>query len=83
MLLVGVVFVVLIKEEEKGSTRQVLLSSVSKGKMEPFATLVTTAGKVVYLEDSVKQESLTLGNKEVLDQRIDSLLLNKKWSITC
>ena len=71
VLLVGVVFVVLRKEEEKGSTRQVLLSSVSKGKMEPFATLVTTAGKVVYLEDSVKQESLTLGNKEVLQQRND------------
>ena len=35
--------------------------------MEPFATLVNTAGKVVYLEDSVKQEVLEVGgNKETL-----------------
>ena len=57
----------LMEKEEKMPVRQVLLSSVSKGKMEPFATLVTTAGKVVYLEDSVKQESLKMGgNKETL-----------------
>ena len=36
--------------------------------MEPFATLVTTTGKVVYLEDSVKQESLKASNKESLKQ---------------
>lgn len=72
VLLVGMVFAVLMKEEEKEPTRQVLLSSVSKGEMEPFATLVTTAGKVVYLEDSVKQESLKLGNKEVLQQGKDA-----------
>ena len=67
VLLVGVVLWGLMEKEEKMPVRQVLLSSVSKGKMEPFATLVTTAGKVVYLEDSVKQESLKMGgNKETL-----------------
>ena len=67
VLLVGVVLWGLMEKEEKMPVRQVLLSSVSKGKMEPFATLVTTAGKVVYLEDSVKQESLKMGgNKEPL-----------------
>ena len=63
----AVLLVGLMEKEEKMPVRQVLLSSVSKGKMEPFATLVTTAGKVVYLEDSVKQESLKMGgNKETL-----------------
>ena len=67
VLLVGVVLWGLMEKEEKMPVRQVLLSSVSKGKMEPFATLVPTAGKVVYLEDSVKQESLKMGgNKEPL-----------------
>ena len=67
VLLVGVVLWGLMEKEEKMPVRQVLLSSVSKGKMEPFATLVTTAGKGVYLEDSVKQESLKMGgNKETL-----------------
>ena len=67
VLLVGVVLWGLMEKEEKMPVRQVLLSSVSKGKMEPFATLVTTAGKLVYLEDSVKQESLKMGgNKETL-----------------
>ena len=67
VLLVGVVFLGLMEKEEKISVRQVLHSSISRGKMEPFATLVTTAGKVVYLEDSVKQEVLEVGgNKETL-----------------
>lgn len=61
VLLVGVVLWGVMEKEEKMLVRQVLLSSVSKGKMEPFATLVTTAGKVVYLEDSVKQEFLKMG----------------------
>ena len=61
VLLVGVVFLGLMEKEEKISVRQVLHSSISRGKMEPFATLVTTAGKFVYLEDSVKQEVLEVG----------------------
>ena len=55
-------------EDKTEPTRQVLLSSVSKERMETFATLVTTTGKVVYLEDSVKQESLKASNKESLKQ---------------
>lgn len=66
VLMIGVVFILLMEEEKKEPVRQVLLSSVSKGQMEPFATLVTTSGKVVYLEDSVKQESLKMENKETL-----------------
>ena len=67
VLLVGVIFM-LSMEDKTEPTRQVLLSSVSKEQMEPFATLVTTTGKVVYLEDSVKQESLKAGNKASLKQ---------------
>ena len=67
VLLVGVIFM-LSMEDKTEPTRQVLLSSVSKERMEPFATLVTTTGKVVYLEDSVKQESLKASNKESLKQ---------------
>ena len=67
VLLVGVIFM-LSMEDKTEPTRQVLLSSVSKEQMEPFATLVTTTGKVVYLEDSVKQESLKASNKESLKQ---------------
>ena len=64
--MVGMVFVFFMEEEKNEPVRQVLLSSVSKGKTESFATLVTTSGKVVYLEDSVKQESLKERNKETL-----------------
>lgn len=53
VLVVAVLF--LWSAEEKEPTRAIPLSSVSKGRMEPFATLVTTGGKVVYPEDSVKQ----------------------------
>lgn len=63
VLLVGVTCI-LFMEEKKEPVKKVLLSSISKGQMEPFATLVTTAGKVVYLEDSVKQVSLNAENKE-------------------
>ena len=66
VLMVGMVFVFFMEEEKNEPVRQVLLSSVSKGKTESFATLVTTSGKVVYLEDSVKQESLKERNKETL-----------------
>ena len=66
VLMVGMVFVFFMEEEKNEPVRQVLLSSVSKGKTESFATLVTTSGKVVYLEDSVKQESLKKRNKETL-----------------
>ena len=66
LLMVGMVFVFFMEEEKNEPVRQVLLSSVSKGKTESFATLVTTSGKVVYLEDSVKQESLKERNKETL-----------------
>ncbi|MFR4037469.1 MAG: hypothetical protein ACLTZT_06565 [Butyricimonas faecalis] len=66
VLMVGMVFVFFMEEEKNEPVRQVLISSVSKGKTESFATLVTTSGKVVYLEDSVKQESLKERNKETL-----------------
>lgn len=66
VLMVGMVFVFFMEEEKNEPVRQVLLSSVSKGKTESFAMLVTTSGKVVYLEDSVKQESLKERNKETL-----------------
>ena len=66
VLMVGMVFVFFMEEEKNEPVRQVLLSSVSKGKTESFATLVTTSGEVVYLEDSVKQESLKERNKETL-----------------
>ncbi|MEI3420893.1 MAG: FecR domain-containing protein [Butyricimonas faecihominis] len=67
VLLIGVICMLSI-EEKKEPERQVLLSSVSKEQMEPFATLITTTGKVVYLEDSVKQESLKTETKEPLKQ---------------
>lgn len=64
VLLIGMVCL-LFMEGEKEPEKKVLLSSVAKGQIEPFATLVTTAGKVVYLEDSVKQVSLNTVNREV------------------
>ncbi len=64
VLLIGMVGLLLM-EGEKEPVKKVLLSSVAKGQIEPFATLVTTAGKVVYLEDSVKQVSLNTVNREV------------------
>lgn len=67
VLLTAIVCLLFI-EEEKEPMKKMLLSSVSKGKIEPFATLVTTTGKVVYLEDSVRQTSLNMGNNEVPGQ---------------
>ncbi len=48
-------------EKEDAGEAGIIIFRIKSGKMEPFATLVTTAGKVVYLEDSCKQESLKMG----------------------
>jgi putative anti-sigma factor len=62
-ILVGGVLI-LLSVEKKEPARVTPLSFIPKGQMEPLATLVTTGGKVVYLEDSVKQLAVnTSGNK--------------------
>lgn len=63
-MLVGIVMI-FWGEKEKETTRVIPLSSVSKGRMEPFATLVTTGGKIVYLEDSVKQLAISTCDSKV------------------
>ncbi|MCB6974906.1 MULTISPECIES: FecR family protein [Butyricimonas] len=64
-VLVGVVLI-LWSAEEKQQAKTIPLSSVPKGRMEPFATLVTTGGKVVYPEDSVKQLAVNTSDSKLV-----------------
>ncbi|WP_187376859.1 MULTISPECIES: FecR family protein [Butyricimonas] len=63
-ILVGVVLI-LLNVEKKEPARVTPLSFIPKGQMEPLATLVTTGGKVVYPEDSVKQLAVNTNSNKV------------------
>ena len=63
-ILVGVVLI-LLNMEKKEPARVTPLSFIPKGQMEPLATLVTTGGKVVYPEDSVKQLAVNTNSNKV------------------
>ena len=63
-VLVGVMLIFGVGEE-KEPIRVAPFSSIPKSQMEPLATLVTTGGKVVYLEDSVKQLTVNTSDNNV------------------
>lgn len=68
VLLVGVVLIFPFLEEQK-TERNVLFPTSIGGTDMPSAKLVTTAGKVVFLEDSVKQLAYNEKNEKELTRQ--------------
>lgn len=57
ILLIGLIIVPVARKNQNEIVKKTPVSSIPKVSTESMATLITSAGKIVYLEDSIKQLS--------------------------